>query len=66
MNIGSIPLIKKMIRMLPLREVRDQFKGILQLPTSEKVESFVLKKAQSLLPDIFKEGVFRYRTTGIG
>lgn len=66
MNIGSIPLIKKMIRMLPLREVRDQFKGILQLPTSEKVESFVLKKAQSLLPDIFKEGVFRYRAVGIG
>jgi phosphotransferase system enzyme I (PtsI) len=66
MNIGSIPLIKKMIRMLPLREVRDQFKGILQLPTSEKVESFVLKKAQSLLPDIFEEGVFRYRAVGIG
>jgi len=66
MNIGSIPLIKKMIRMLPLREVRDQFKGILQLPTSEKVESFVLKKAQSLLPNIFKEGVFRYRAVGIG
>ncbi len=66
MNIGSIPLIKKMIRMLPLQEVRDQFKGILQLPTSEKVESFVLKKAQSLLPDIFKEGVFRYRAVGIG
>ena len=66
MNIGSIPLIKKMIRMLPLREVRDQFKGILQLPTSEKVESFVLKKAQSLLPDIFKDDVFRYRAVGIG
>ncbi|MCD6264901.1 MAG: phosphoenolpyruvate--protein phosphotransferase [Deltaproteobacteria bacterium] len=65
MNIGSIPLIKKIIRMLPLRAVRDQFKGILQLPTSEKVESFVLKQAQSLLPDIFKEGVFRYRATGI-
>lgn len=66
MNIGSIPLIKKMIRMLPLQEVRDQFKGILQLPTSEKVESFVLKKAQSLLPDIFKDDVFRYRAVGIG
>jgi len=66
MNIGSIPLIKKMIRMLSLREVRDQFKGILQLPTSEKVESFVLKKAQSLLPDIFKDDVFRYRAVGIG
>jgi len=66
MNIGSIPLIKKMIRMVPLREVRDQFKGILQLPTSEKIESFVLKKAQSLLPDIFEEGVFRYRAVGIG
>jgi hypothetical protein len=46
--------------------VRDQFKGILQLPTSEKVESFVLKKAQSLLPDIFKDDVFRYRAVGIG
>jgi len=46
--------------------VRDQFKGILRLPTSEKVESFVLKKARSLLPDIFKDDVFRYRAVGIG
>ncbi|HUT72964.1 MAG TPA: phosphoenolpyruvate--protein phosphotransferase [Desulfatiglandales bacterium] len=64
MNIGSIPLIKKMIRMLPLREVREAFKDILHLPTSRKIEDFVLKKAKTLLPDIFKEDVFRYRTPG--
>jgi len=64
MNIGSIPLIKKMIRMLPLGKVRDHFKGILQVSTSKKVESFVLKRAQSLLPNIFEEDVFRYRATG--
>ena len=64
MNIGSIPLIKKMIRMLPLGEVRDHFKGILQVSTSKKVESFVLKRAQSLLPNIFEEDVFRYRAIG--
>jgi phosphotransferase system enzyme I (PtsI) len=65
LNIGAIPLIKKMIRMLPLREVRQSFKGILQLPTSRKVEDFVLKKAKVLLPDMFEEDVFRYRTPGI-
>jgi phosphotransferase system enzyme I (PtsI) len=64
MNIGSIPLIKKMIRMLPLRKVRQGFKDILELPTSKKVEDFVLKKAKELLPDIFEEDVFRYRTPG--
>jgi phosphotransferase system enzyme I (PtsI) len=64
MNIGSIPLIKKMIRMLPLGEVRDGLKGMLQLPTSKKIEDFVLKKARSLLPDVFEEDVFRYRATG--
>jgi phosphotransferase system enzyme I (PtsI) len=64
MNIGSIPLIKKMIRMLPLSEVRQGFKEILQIPTSKKVESFVLKKAKDLLHDIFEEDVFRYRTPG--
>jgi phosphotransferase system enzyme I (PtsI) len=64
MNIGSIPLIKKMIRMLPLREVRQGFKDILQIPTSKKVESFVFKKAKALLHDIFEEDVFRYRTSG--
>ena len=61
MNIGSVPLAKKMIRMLPLEEVRNGLKGILQLPTSKKIEDFVLKKAQSLLPDAFKEDIFRYR-----
>ena len=64
MNIGSIPLIKKMIRMLPLREVGEAFKGISHLYTSKKIESFVLKKAKSLLPDIFEEDVFRYRGPG--
>ena len=64
MNIGSIPLIKKMVRMLPLGEVREAFKDILHLPTSRKIEDFVLKKAKTLLPDIFKEDVFRYRTPG--
>lgn len=64
MNIGSIPLIKKMIRMLPLGEVRDGLKGMLQLPTSKNIEDFVLKKARSLLPDVFEEDVFRYRATG--
>jgi phosphotransferase system enzyme I (PtsI) len=61
MNIGSIPLIKKMIRMLPLMDLRDGFKGILNLSTSKKIEDFVLKKARSLLPDIFEEDVLRYR-----
>jgi hypothetical protein len=47
-----------------LRKVRQGFKDILQLPTSRKVEEFVLKKANTLLPDIFEEDVFRYRTPG--
>lgn len=64
MNIGSIPLIKKMIRMLPLREVREAFQGISHLSTSKKIEGFVLKKAKPLLPDIFEEDVFRYRSPG--
>jgi phosphotransferase system enzyme I (PtsI) len=64
MNIGSIPLIKKMIRTLPLTEVRGSLRGILYLPTSKKIEDFVLKKARGLLPDIFEEDVFRYRATG--
>jgi phosphotransferase system enzyme I (PtsI) len=64
MNIGSIPLIKKIIRMLPLGELRDGFTGILQLSTSKKVEDFVLRKAKSLLPDIFEEDVFKYRPHG--
>jgi phosphotransferase system enzyme I (PtsI) len=64
MNIGSIPLIKEMIRMLPLGEVRDGLTGILGLPTSKKIEDFVLRRAKSLLPDMFEEDVFRYRPPG--
>jgi len=64
MNIGSIPLIKEMIRMLPLRDVRDGLTGILGLPTSKKIEDFVLRRAKSLLPDMFEEDVFRYRPPG--
>ena len=64
MSIGSVPLIKKMIRMLPLGEVRDGLKGILHLPTSKKIEGFALKRAKSLVPDIFEEDVFWYRDAG--
>ncbi len=64
MNIGSIPLIKKMIRMLSLAEVRESLKGILHLSTSKRIEDFVLRKAKSLLPDMVEEDVFRYRATG--
>jgi len=64
MNIGSIPLIKEMIRMLPLGDVRDGLTGILGLPTSKKIEDFVLRRAKSLLPDMFEEDVFRYRPPG--
>ncbi len=64
MNIGSIPVIKKMVRMLPLREVRNAFKDILHLSTSKKIEDFVLRKARALLPDTFEEDLFRYRTPG--
>jgi phosphotransferase system enzyme I (PtsI) len=66
MNVGAIPFIKKMIRMLAFADVRDNCKGILQLPTSKRIENFVLKKAQPLLPDLFKEDVFRYRAARIG
>ena len=64
MNIGSIPLIKEMIRMLPLGDVRDGLTGILGLPTSKKIEDFVLRRAKSFLPDMFEEDVFRYRPPG--
>ena len=62
MNIGSIPVIKKMIRMLPLMEVRDALKDVLTLPTSKRIEDFVVKKARALLPDIFEQDLFRYRS----
>jgi len=64
MNIGAIPLVKKMIRMVPLQKVKEGLKDIISLPTSKKVEDFVLKKAKAHLPDIFEEDVFRYRTPG--
>jgi phosphotransferase system enzyme I (PtsI) len=64
LNVGSIPLIKKMIRMIPLGKVRDGLTGILELPTSKKIEDFVLRKAKSLLPDVFEEDVFTYRPPG--
>jgi phosphoenolpyruvate-protein phosphotransferase (PTS system enzyme I) len=64
MNIGSIPTVKKIIRALPLIKVTGSLKGILDLSTSDKIEKFVLKKARSMLPDIFKQDLFKYRTSG--
>jgi phosphoenolpyruvate-protein phosphotransferase (PTS system enzyme I) len=64
MNVGSIPTVKKIIRALPLAEITGSLKGILDLPSSDRIEKFVLKKARSMLPDIFKQDLFKYRTSG--
>jgi hypothetical protein len=47
-----------------LQKVKEGLKDMICLPTSKKVEDFVLKKAKAHLPDIFEEDVFRYRTPG--
>jgi phosphotransferase system enzyme I (PtsI) len=57
MNTGAIPLLKKLIRSLSYEESVDNLNQILRLATSKEVREFIVKKTETLLPEIGVEGL---------
>ncbi len=56
MNPSTIPLIKKIIRSLSLKEARADFDNVMKLNTAKEVRSFVLNRMKTLVPELKGKG----------
>lgn len=52
MNVGSVPLLKKIIRSISMEEAVINFNKILELTTAKEVQNFLEEKMGSLVPEI--------------
>jgi len=51
MNAVSIPLVKKIIRSISMKEARSDLEDIFQFDTAKKVREFIIEKVDPLIPD---------------
>ena len=58
MNAGGIPVIKKIVRSVSMKEARANLEEILKLDTAEKVRELILKKMKPLIPDLDEMTVY--------
>jgi phosphotransferase system enzyme I (PtsI) len=55
MNARAIPLIKKIIRSISIKEARADFENMTKLSTAKDVRAYILARMKSLVPDLEDE-----------
>jgi phosphotransferase system enzyme I (PtsI) len=55
MNARAIPLIKKIIRSISIKEARADFENMTKLSTANDVRAYILARMKSLVPDLEDE-----------
>ncbi len=56
MNARAIPLIKKMIRAIPMKQARADLKKIMKLHTAREVRAYLLKRMREMFPELEEKG----------
>ena len=56
MNPRSIPLIKKVVRAMPISQARDDLKKIKALHTAEAVQQYLLERTGGMFPELREKG----------
>ncbi|MCF8129654.1 MAG: phosphoenolpyruvate--protein phosphotransferase [Deltaproteobacteria bacterium] len=56
MNARSIPLIKKIVRAMPMSQARDDLKAIKGLHTAEAVQHYLLERTGGMFPELREKG----------
>ena len=56
MNARSIPLIKKIVRAMPISQARDDLKAIMRLHTAGAVQQYLFKRTGGMFPDLREKG----------
>lgn len=56
MNSSAIPLSKKVIRSLSIKDARSDLKHVITLGTSREVRTYLLDRMKALLPELVEKG----------
>ncbi len=56
MNARSIPLIKKIVRALPMSQAKDDLKAIMGLHTAEAIQQYLLERTGGMFPELREKG----------
>lgn len=56
MNARAIPLIKKLIRSISLKEAHEDFENVTGLTTAKEVRAYILDRMKKLLPELDEKG----------
>jgi phosphoenolpyruvate-protein phosphotransferase (PTS system enzyme I) len=58
LNARSIPLVKTIVRAIPLEQARYDFEQVLQLNTAMEVRDYLLKRMKKMIPELGEKGFF--------
>jgi phosphotransferase system enzyme I (PtsI) len=58
LNARSIPLVKTIVRAIPLEQARYDFERVLQLNTAMEVRGYLLKRMKKMIPELGEKGFF--------
>ena len=56
MNARAIPLVKKLIRSISLKEAQEDFETVTGLSTASEVRAYILERMKKLLPELDEKG----------
>ena len=56
MNARSIPLIKKIVRAMPMSQARDDLKEVMGLHTAEAVQQYLSERTGGMFPELREKG----------
>jgi len=56
MNARAIPLIKKLIRAIPMEQARADLEQVMLLNTAKEVRAFILERTRKMFPELEEKG----------
>jgi phosphotransferase system enzyme I (PtsI) len=59
MNSRAIPIAKRVIRSLSMKEARRGFKKAIELVTPKEIRGYVIERMKTLAPDLHEKGYFQ-------
>jgi len=58
MNARSIPLVKNIVRAIPLQQAQQDFERVIQLSTAKEVRDYLLTRMKKMIPELGEKGFF--------
>lgn len=59
MNARSIPLVKNIVRAIPVAQARQDFERVIGLSTAREVRQYLLARMKKMIPELDEKGFFQ-------